>query len=297
MPLARSIGRRCGGLLASCHGSIGVRQAHRVAFFYYRFTYVVLRGAFRGEYGIIALAMRAPFLRMPAKKKRAPRSGAESGGQEAARRNMRRLAAIGVLSVLMMAGFGTTAGMAQSRADVYLLRGLTNIFSLGMDTLAEKIQHRGINATVHNYSEWQSLADHAAAAYHAGTEGPIIIIGHSLGADAVMQMSAYLGKKGVPVALAVPFDGTQSFATPSNVSRVLNLTHADYGRVYRGNGFHGSLSNIDVSNDRSIDHLNIDKSARLHAQVLGAILAVVGSGGGGNAKSGPAAHDRNAPRS
>jgi hypothetical protein len=210
---------------------------------------------------------------------------------------MRRLAAIGVLSVLMMAGFGTTAGMAQSRAHVYLLRGLMNIFSLGMDTLAEKIQHRGINATVHNYSEWQSLADRAAAAYHAGTEGPIIIIGHSLGADAVMQMSAYLGKKGVPVALAVPFDGTQSFATPSNVSRVLNLTHADYGRVYRGNGFHGSLSNIDVSNDRSIDHLNIDKSARLHAQVLGAILAVVGSGGGGNQKAGPAAHDRNAPRS
>lgn len=211
-------------------------------------------------------------------------------------RNMRRLAAIGVLSVVMVAGFGTTPGMAQSRAHVYLLRGLMNIFSLGMDTLAEKIQRHGINATVHNYSEWQSLADHAAAAYHAGTEGPIIIIGHSLGADAVMEMSAYLGRKGVPVALAVPFDGTQSFATPSNVARVLNLTHADYGRVYRGAGFHGSISNVDVSSDRNIDHLNIDKSARLHAQVIGAILAVVGNGNG-NQKPGPAANDHRAPRS
>jgi hypothetical protein len=45
--------------------------------------------------------------------------------------------------VVMVAGFGTTPGMAQSRAHVYLLRGLMNIFSLGMDTLAEKIQHRG----------------------------------------------------------------------------------------------------------------------------------------------------------
>jgi hypothetical protein len=71
----------------------------------------------------------------------------------------------------MVAGLGTTPGMAQSRAHVYLLRGLMNTFSLGMDTLAEKIQHRGIYATVHNYSEWQTLADHAAAAYHAGTEG------------------------------------------------------------------------------------------------------------------------------
>jgi len=209
---------------------------------------------------------------------------------------MRRLAAIGVLSVLMVAGLGTTPSMAESRAHVYLLRGLMNIFSLGMDTLAEKIQRRGIYATVHNYSEWQSLADRAAAAYHAGTEGPIIIIGHSLGADAVMEMSAYLGRKGVPVALAVPFDGTQSFATPSNVGRVLNLTHADYGRVYRGAGFHGSISNVDVSSDRNIDHLNIDKSARLHAQVIGAILAVVGNGNG-NQKPGPAPRSAATPDS
>ena len=111
-----------------------------------------------------------------------------------------------------------------------------------------------------------------------------------------MEMSAYLGRKGVPVALAVPFDGTQSFATPSNVARVLNLTHVDYGRVYRGAGFHGSISNVDVSSDRNIDHLNIDKSARLHAQVIGAILAVVGNGNG-NQKQGPAANEHHAPRS
>jgi hypothetical protein len=207
-------------------------------------------------------------------------------------RNMRRLAVIGVLCVLMMAGFGTSPGMAESRAHVYVLRGLMNIFSLGMDTLAEKIQRHGINATVHNYSEWQSLADQAAAAYRAGTEGPIIIIGHSLGGDAVMQMSAYLGRKGVPVALAVPFDSTQSFATSSNVGRLLNLTHADYGRMSRGTGFHGTLSNIDVSNDHSIDHLNIDKSARLHAQVLAAVLAAVGG-----SHHSPTANERRKPGS
>jgi hypothetical protein len=37
-------------------------------------------------------------------------------------------------------------------------------------------------------------------------------------------------------------------------------------------GFHGSLSNVDVSSDRNIDHLNIDKSARLHTQVLATFL-------------------------
>ena len=151
-------------------------------------------------------------------------------------RKMRRLAAIGV-AVCADGGRPRDRhpGMAQSRAHVYLLARADEHFLAGMDTLAEKIQHRGIYATVHNYSEWQSLADHAAAAYHAGTEGPIIIIGHSLGADAVMEMSAYLGRKGVPVALAVPFDGTQSFATPSNVARVLNLTECRLRpRVSRG---------------------------------------------------------------
>jgi hypothetical protein len=195
-------------------------------------------------------------------------------------RHIRLFPVVGVFFVLIMVGVGATPGMAQSRAHVYLLRGLMNIFSLGMDTLAEKIQRHGIYATVHNYSEWQTLAEHAAAAYHAGKEGPIIIIGHSLGADAVMEMSAYLGRKGVPVALAVPFDAKQSYATPSNVGRLLNLTHTGYGYMSRGTGFQGSLSNVDVSRDPSIDHLNIDKSPRLHSQVLAAVLAVVGKGGG-----------------
>ena len=120
----------------------------------------------------------------------------------------------------------------------------------------------------HGYGEWQSLADRAAVDFKAGKEGPIILIGHSLGADAVMEMAAYLGRKGVPVALVVPFDGTQSFAASDNVARVLNLTQRDYAYMRRGPGFHGTLANVDVSSDPNIDHLNIDKSPRLHARVV-----------------------------
>ncbi len=207
-------------------------------------------------------------------------------------KSIRRFAIIGLLFLLTMIGFGATPSIAQPRAHVYLLRGLLNIFSLGMDTLAEKIQRHGIYATVHNHTEWEALADQAAAAYRAGKEGPIIIVGHSLGADAVMQMSAYLGRKGVPVALAVPFDARGSYATSSNVGRLLNLTHVGSGYMSRGAGFHGSLSNVDVSRDRNIDHLNRDKAARLHAQVLAAIVEVVSTGSGN-----PTATDRGDQRS
>jgi len=186
-----------------------------------------------------------------------------------------RLTAIGLLIVGMLA-LGTNPGAAESRAHVYLLRGLMNIFSLGMDTLSEQLNRRGVYATVHGYGEWQSLADRAAVDFKAGKEGPIILIGHSLGADAVMEMAAYLGRKGIPVALVVPFDGTQSFAASDNVARVLNLTQRDYAYMRRGPGFHGTLANIDVSSDPSIDHINIDKSPRLHARVVSEVLAVVG---------------------
>jgi len=186
-----------------------------------------------------------------------------------------RFSVLGALTAGMILAFGTAPGVAQSRAHVYLLRGLMNIFSLGMDTLGEELERRGVYATVDNYASWPTLADQAAAKYKAGSEGPIILVGHSLGANAVMEMAAYLGKRGVPVALVVPFDGTGPYAASSNVARVLNLTQHYY--MSPGSGFHGSLINVDLRADGNIDHLNIDKSPRLHARVIAEILGIVGA--------------------
>ena len=193
-----------------------------------------------------------------------------------------RIGAFGVLAAAMMLALGSRPGTAQSRAEtaqarahVYLLRGLMNIFSLGMDSLAEELGKRGVHTTVSNHSEWQSLADQTASNYKAGKEDPIILIGHSLGADAVMQMAAYLNRKNIPVALVVPFDGTGSFSTPANVGRLVNLTQRKYAYMRPGSGFHGSLANVDVSGDPSIDHINIDKSPRLHARAISEVLAVI----------------------
>ena len=195
---------------------------------------------------------------------------------------LHRIDVIRVVAAVMMLALGSmpataqsVAGTAQARAHVYLLRGLMNIFSLGMDSLAEELSKRGVYATVSNHSEWQSLADQAASNYKARKEDPIILIGHSLGADAVMQMTAYLNRKNIPVALVVPFDGTESYSTPANVGRLVNLTQRKYAYMRPGPGFHGSLANVDVSGDPSIDHINIDKSERLHARAISEVLAVI----------------------
>ena len=199
-------------------------------------------------------------------------------------RSWSRFAAIAVLAIGMLLALASL-GMAQPRAHVYLFRGLADVFSLGMDTLADEINKRGVYATSHSHTDWKSIADRAAADYKAGKEGPIILIGHSLGADAVMEMADYLGDKGVAVALVVPFDGTQSFPAPGNVGRVINFTQRDYAYMRPGTGFRGSLSNVDLSADPDIDHLNIDKSPQLHARVISEVLAIVGGHGGATSAS------------
>jgi hypothetical protein len=182
--------------------------------------------------------------------------------------------AIGTLAALL--AFGLRPGEAAPRAHVYLFRGLADIFSTGMDVLADEISKRGVYATSHSHTEWKALANQAAADYKAGKEGPIIIVGHSLGADAVMEMADYLGDKSVPVALLMPFDATQSFAAPGNVARVVNFTQRDYAFMRAGPGFRGTLINVDLRSDPNIDHLNIDKAPRLHARAIAEVFGVVG---------------------
>jgi Thioesterase domain len=159
-----------------------------------------------------------------------------------------------------------------SHPHVYLMRGLLNIFSLGMDQLAAQITRNGIDASVYNHSVEETVVGTIVQKYRAGDHGPYILVGHSLGADAVMLMAQQLNAQGVPVALVVPFDGTGSYAAPANVSCVVNLTQRKYAYMQAGAGFHGKLSNIDVSSDTTIDHVTIDKSPRLQAMALKEIL-------------------------
>jgi hypothetical protein len=162
-----------------------------------------------------------------------------------------------------------------SRPHVYLMRGLLNIFSLGMDQLAAEIQSHDIDASVYNHTVAESVVAQIVAKYHAGDHGPYILVGHSLGADAVMTMAQSLNAQGVPVALVVPFDGTGSYAASKNVACVLNLTQREYAYMRAGSGFRGKLQNVDVSGDPGIDHFTIDKSPRLQGMALNSILKTV----------------------
>src|SRR5690242_4366497 len=171
-----------------------------------------------------------------------------------------------------MAAHSTPKRADGSRPHVYLMRGLLNVFSLGMDQLAAQVARNGIDANVYNHSSEESVVASIVQKYRGGDHGPYILVGHSLGADAVMLMAQQLDAQGVPVALVVPFDGTESYTAPANVSCVVNLTQRKYAYMQAGPGFHGRLSNVDVSSDTTIDHITIDKSPRLQAMALKEIM-------------------------
>jgi Thioesterase domain len=197
--------------------------------------------------------------------------------------------AIGLLSCLIVsvpnavvgtAGAATAAPRAAAKdahqiagpAHAYLMRGLMNVFSLGMDQLAVLIARHGIEASVHNHAEADAVVSEIAARYSVGDRGPIILIGHSLGADAAMTMAQSLARVGIPVALVVPFDGTDSFAASKNVACVLNITQRTYAYMRSGDGFHGELTNVNVSGEPGIDHFTIDKSPKLQSLVMKSVL-------------------------
>src|SRR5260370_30039805 len=158
---------------------------------------------------------------------------------------------------------------------VYLLRGVLNIFSLGLDEIAAKLQAQGINATVANYLSWSSLADEAAAEYRSGRTKTIILVGHSSGATALPAMVARLDRLGAPVRLAIGLDSVFRNSLSGRVGRYINfyLANGNGEPVARTSQLHGEIENIDVGRI-GMAHLTIDKSEIMQRKVIGAIDAV-----------------------
>ena len=159
---------------------------------------------------------------------------------------------------------------------VYLMRGLLNVFSLGMDALQERLSLMGFEAEVFNHNGWITIANKIAEDRKNGHQGAVVLIGHSLGADVLFQLTERLDNEKIPVRLAVFFDPTISHDISGNVEHVLNLYQLNgFGRkVTAPKGYKGELVNMDLSGDASIGHGSIDKSEKLHDVVIAKIMKV-----------------------
>jgi hypothetical protein len=194
------------------------------------------------------------------------------------RRWLRPLRATAVtLALVLVPIAGSPANAAPaSDAHVYLLRGVLNIFSLGLDDIAARLQQQGINTTVANYLSWDALADEAAAEYRSGRVRTIILVGHSSGATVLPNMAARLDQLGAPVKLAIGLDSVFQTSVAGHVGRYLNFYVANGAGtpVERTRQFHGDLENVDVGR-MGVGHLTIDKNLAMQQRVISAIDAVV----------------------
>jgi len=199
------------------------------------------------------------------------------------RASWRRLQAIAIAFLLLLP-FGVTPARAvtkpasgTSTAHVYLLRGVLNIFFLGLDDIAAKLQAQGIPVTVANFASWSSLADEAAAEYKNGKLKTIILVGHSSGATALPDMVAKLDQLGAPVKLAIGLDSVFRTNLSGRVGRYINFYIANGAGtpVEKSKQFQGTLENVNVQDVPGVGHISIEKNQIMQQKVMSAIDAVV----------------------
>jgi len=178
---------------------------------------------------------------------------------------------------------------------VYLIRGLIGeVFSRGLDDLAEKINRRGLGASVHGLFSVNSLTEEIIAKYKTDpSSAPIILLGHSSGGDAIISMAERMRAANVPVGIAFGFDPTPlAGRVPDNVELFVNIFQKTNpiggGVVMSGEGFRGRLINVDLREHNEIIHINLDKSSTIHDLIVDEIMDFVAHGGK-NQISAPAA--------
>ncbi|MFN4243899.1 MAG: thioesterase domain-containing protein [Tepidisphaerales bacterium] len=177
--------------------------------------------------------------------------------------------------------------------NAYLFRGWIGIFSAGIDQLGAKLNDAGVRATVYQESQWRDVARQIRRRYNAESVAqrePIVLIGHSYGADAALRIAEQLDAHGIPVDLIITLDPVTPPRVTGNVRRVYNLYQSngmlDAFPWLRGipleaaPGAKVEIQNMDIRRDRTdllvrgLDHFNIEKQPGIHDDVLQQVLTV-----------------------
>ena len=179
----------------------------------------------------------------------------------------------GVIAVILL----VYGGPARAEPRVILLRGWFGVFSTGLDALADTLKAKGIRAEVLGHLSWKTAADEILRERAEGKTDALVLVGHSQGANNVIDMARMFEARNVPVALLVTLAPYRQDPVPANVLRAVNYYQSSgWGApLSAGPGFKGKLSNVDVAEDSTISHVNIDKSARIQADIAREIGALV----------------------
>ncbi len=164
-----------------------------------------------------------------------------------------------------------SAATTVEASQIYLIRGLFGVFSSGMDQMAAQFKAQGYtNVSLWSWTDVESISHDIIAGHQNGDDAHVILIGHSLGSNAVVQVADRLASQAIPVDLAVTFDITEDLRVPLNVQRFENFYQNNgFGRpALEPAGFTGQFQNVNLSNDPRLSHGNIDNAPQLQQIVM-----------------------------
>lgn len=184
-----------------------------------------------------------------------------------------------VVAALLLPSDRAFAGCAHapSSPKVLVLRGVFEVFSLGMNDLAKKLRCRGYDA---KSTSW-TMALHEAKCCD---QRPLVVVGHSLGGRMCGWVPRKLRKCGKRVPLIIIVDANLVLRIPSNVDRCLHLHVTNpvgifHGRPVRGESTNTDVVNWDISRGQpstfkgGVNHFNIDATDWVHQIIINEIEA------------------------
>ncbi|MDP3268768.1 MAG: hypothetical protein Q8M40_06925 [Legionella sp.] len=164
------------------------------------------------------------------------------------------------------------------KGQVHTMRGGLGIFSIGMNQLRDKVSER---YQMQAYSTmWYNAGDVTRFIvtnyYKEKVHTPIILVGHSLGANEQIKVARNLNALGIPVALLVTVDAVSQTIIPPNVHYALNVYKPGYVPMFSGlklravNPDKTIINNINVNSlkEVQVNHFTIDKDKVVQAIIL-----------------------------
>lgn len=169
--------------------------------------------------------------------------------------------------------------------QVYTMLGGLGVFSTGMRLLSTTIiDECQIPAPSDMWYNAGGVSRSITSYYQQHkTHTPIILVGHSLGANEQIKVARNLDKLGIPVDLLVTVDAVSQTIVPPNVKHVMNFYKPGYVPMFSGlklravNQEKTHIDNFNVGEIKGIqvNHFTIDKDPVVQAMIMDEVKKVL----------------------
>ncbi len=168
-----------------------------------------------------------------------------------------------------------------STAQVYMFRGgFGDLFSSGINDMAVELRGKGVPAHALSWTNENAVLSKIERAYARNRRGPIILVGHSLGAGASVRIARSLTADGIPVDLVIVMDSLGAPRVPKGVRRFISYKASgdqnNPGDFKGASGFSGRIVNVDIRNLPNLEdagHWSMVQRDALQQRIMREILA------------------------